>query len=48
LVIHNLANEHVECKISGDYLDLLTGNRVNFDTHTALDPYQFLWLKPIQ
>jgi glucosylglycerate phosphorylase len=48
LVIHNLANEHVECKISGNYLDLLTGNRVNFDTHTALDPYQFLWLKPIQ
>ncbi|GGB42088.1 sugar phosphorylase [Fictibacillus barbaricus] len=48
LVIHNLANESVECKISGDYLDLLTGNTMNFDTHSPLDPYQFLWLKPIQ
>lgn len=48
LVIHNLANECVECKISGDYLDLLTGNTMNFDTHSPLDPYQFLWLKPIQ
>lgn len=48
LVIHNLTNGSVECKISGDYLDLLTGNTMNFDTHSPLDPYQFLWLKPIQ
>lgn len=46
LAIHNLTNEHVPCDISGKYLNLMTGKTNDYEGIT-LDPYQFLWLKPI-
>ncbi|PLR77384.1 sugar phosphorylase [Bacillus sp. V3-13] len=48
LVIHNLTNEIVDCEISGRFTNLLTGEEIITDEDIKLDPYQFLWLKPIR
>ncbi|RXZ01530.1 sugar phosphorylase [Fictibacillus sp. S7] len=47
LVIHNLANEFNVCDITGRYLNLITGEEAEYAGNSKLDPYQFLWLKPI-
>ncbi|SFF04894.1 sucrose phosphorylase [Bacillus sp. OV194] len=47
LVIHNLANEINVCDITGRYLNLITGEEAEYAGNSKLDPYQFLWLKPI-
>ncbi|MGG1576292.1 sugar phosphorylase, partial [Fictibacillus sp. NRS-1165] len=47
LVIHNLANENNVCDITGRYLNLITGEEAEYAGNSKLDPYQFLWLKPI-
>lgn len=44
-IIHNIANEPVGFELSGEYVNLITGEEVTFAETITLDPYQFLWLK---
>lgn len=47
IIIHNIANEPVDCKISGSFINIITGEEMAFDGSITLSPYQFLWLKAI-
>ncbi|MDQ0974891.1 glycosidase [Neobacillus niacini] len=46
LVICNLANESVDCELTGRFIDRITGETIHCDYSIALNPYQFVWLKP--
>jgi glucosylglycerate phosphorylase len=47
LVVNNLTNEAVESGLSGTYLNIVSGEKVNFNEEILLNPYEFMWLKPI-
>ncbi|AOH53982.1 sugar phosphorylase [Peribacillus muralis] len=44
-IIHNIANEPVDVELSGEFINLMTGEDLIFINTVTLDPYQFLWLK---
>jgi glucosylglycerate phosphorylase len=46
-VIHNVANETVECDLSGEFINIISGKKIESDQPVSLNPYEFLWLKPI-
>jgi len=47
VILHNLSNEEVNCDLNGKYMNILTGEVEEFNEYISLDPYQFLWLKPV-
>ncbi|PEL13963.1 alpha-amylase family glycosyl hydrolase [Bacillus sp. AFS017336] len=47
IILHNLSNEQVLCGLNGKYLNILTGVVEEFNEFNSLEPYQFLWLKPV-
>ncbi|WP_090989972.1 sugar phosphorylase [Bacillus sp. OV322] len=46
-IIHNLADETLDCRLSGSFQNLLTGEMIEITEKITLDPYQFVWLKTI-
>lgn len=47
IVVNNLTNEAVECGLTGTYINIVSGEKVDFKEEMLLNPYEFLWLKPI-
>jgi glucosylglycerate phosphorylase len=47
IILHNLSNEEVGCPINGKFMNIITGEVEQFNETIKLNPYQFLWLKPI-
>ncbi|WP_244890332.1 hypothetical protein [Planococcus glaciei] len=47
LLVHNLSNQSVYVPGTGRFMDIFTEQQVDFKEGIDLDPYQFLWLKPI-
>lgn len=47
LVVNNVTNEKVSCELKGAFIDLISGRKIESDDFSSLNPYQFLWLKPI-
>jgi glucosylglycerate phosphorylase len=47
-VIHNLTNEEAACGITGEFIDVSTGEKLISRDSIKLSPYQYLWLKTIQ
>lgn len=47
LVLNNLTNETVKCGITGRYLNIVNGDKVEFHEELMLNPYEFMWLRPI-
>ncbi|MEH7453336.1 alpha-amylase family glycosyl hydrolase [Gottfriedia acidiceleris] len=47
VILHNLSNEEVNCDLNGKYMNILTREVEEFNEYISLDPYQFLWLKPV-
>jgi len=47
LVVNNLTNETVTCGITGRYINMVNDNKVEFNEDLILNPYEFMWLKPI-
>jgi sucrose phosphorylase len=48
IVINNLTNETVTCDLTGSFININTGEKISFVEDMPLNPYQFLWLKPIK
>ncbi|MBA9042325.1 sucrose phosphorylase [Bacillus aryabhattai] len=46
-VLHNLTNHTTVCRLEGKYQDILTKEQKEYSETISLDPYQFLWLKPL-
>ncbi|MEH7035786.1 sugar phosphorylase, partial [Priestia megaterium] len=46
-VLHNLTNHRTVCRLEGKYQDILTKEQKEYSETISLDPYQFLWLKPL-
>ncbi|MEH6886553.1 sugar phosphorylase [Priestia megaterium] len=46
-VLHNLTNHTAVCRLEGKYQDILTKEQKEYSETISLDPYQFLWLKPV-
>ncbi|MEH6868571.1 alpha-amylase family glycosyl hydrolase, partial [Priestia megaterium] len=46
-VLHNLTNHTTVCRLEGKYQDILTKEQKEYSETISLDPYQFLWLKPV-
>lgn len=47
LVVHNLSNGRVNITLTGRFRDVISGEKIEIDNSMSLDPYQFVWLKPI-
>ncbi|MEH7347346.1 sugar phosphorylase [Gottfriedia acidiceleris] len=47
VILHNLSNEKVLCSFNGKYLNILTEEVEEFNEYISLDPYQYIWLKPV-
>lgn len=47
-LVNNLTNDIAECEVSGRFTDIITGEEIRCEGALTLNPYQFLWLKPIQ
>ncbi|XRG78846.1 alpha-amylase family glycosyl hydrolase [Rossellomorea sp. GAMAL-10_SWC] len=47
VILHNLSNEKVICSFNGKYLNILTEEVEEFNESISLDPYQYIWLKPV-
>lgn len=47
LVINNVTIDPAKCDITGNFINIITGEKVELTDSLTLDPYQFLWLKPI-
>ncbi|MFP5114802.1 alpha-amylase family glycosyl hydrolase [Bacillaceae bacterium C204] len=47
LVVHNLSKEKVNITLTGSFRDVISGEKIEIDNSMSLDPYQFVWLKPI-
>lgn len=47
LVLNNLTNETVKCEITGRYINMVNGDKVEFNEELMLNPYEFMWLRPI-
>ncbi|AKO93168.1 alpha-amylase family glycosyl hydrolase [Priestia filamentosa] len=46
-VIHNLTNAMVNCDLTGNFVNIITGEKVELDNSVSLKPYEFLWLKAV-
>ncbi|MEY2194404.1 sugar phosphorylase [Neobacillus sp. BF23-41] len=47
LVVNNLTNEMVKCEITGRYINIVNGEKVECHEDLMLNPYEFMWLRPI-
>jgi glucosylglycerate phosphorylase len=47
LVVNNLTNETVKCEITGRFINIVNGDKVEFHEDLMLNPYEFMWLRPI-
>ncbi|PGL67453.1 sugar phosphorylase [Bacillus sp. AFS055030] len=47
VILHNLSNEEVKCDLNGKYLNILTGEVEEFNEYISINPYQYIWLKPV-
>ncbi|MFP5110517.1 alpha-amylase family glycosyl hydrolase [Neobacillus sp. C211] len=47
LVVNNLTNETVKCEITGRFINIVNGDKVEFHEDLMLSPYEFMWLRPI-
>ncbi|MFD4705820.1 sugar phosphorylase [Gottfriedia sp. NPDC058432] len=47
VILHNLSNEKALCSFNGKYLNILTEEVEEFNESISLDPYQYIWLKPV-
>ncbi|MFF2878322.1 sugar phosphorylase [Gottfriedia sp. NPDC057991] len=47
VILHNLSNEKVLCGFNGKYKNILTEEVEEFNESISLDPYQYIWLKPV-
>jgi hypothetical protein len=47
LVVNNLTNETVKCEITGRFINIVNSNKVEFHEDLMLNPYEFMWLRPI-
>jgi glucosylglycerate phosphorylase len=47
VILNNLTNQRVSCNLSGHFLNIITQERIELENGLDLDPYEFLWLKPI-
>lgn len=47
VILHNLSNEKVICSFDGKYLNIITEEVEEFNESISLDPYQYIWLKPV-
>ena len=47
LVVNNLTNETVKCGITGRYINMVNDDKVECNEDLILNPYEFMWLKPI-
>lgn len=47
LVLHNLTNALADVPVTGQFFNIATQEAVEIRSGFRLDPYQFLWLKPI-
>lgn len=45
LVVNNLTNKSISCKLEGSYIDLISKNSINYCDVLSLNPYEFYWLK---
>jgi glycosidase len=48
LVLNNLTNETVKCGITGRYINIVNGDKVEFHEELMVKPYEFMWLRPIE
>lgn len=47
LVVNNLTNETVKCEITGRFINIVNGDKLEFHEDLMLNPYEFMWLRPI-
>ncbi|WP_088014302.1 alpha-amylase family glycosyl hydrolase [Gottfriedia acidiceleris] len=48
VILHNLSNELANCDLNGKFMNIITGNVEEFNDNITLNPYEFLWLKPLK
>ncbi|MES9681895.1 alpha-amylase family glycosyl hydrolase [Gottfriedia acidiceleris] len=48
VILHNLSNEQVNCDLNGKFMNIITGIVEEFNDNITLNPYEFLWLKPLK
>ncbi|MBT2722869.1 alpha-amylase family glycosyl hydrolase [Bacillus sp. ISL-46] len=46
IVVNNLTNETVKCGITGRFINIVNGDKVEFHEELMLKPYEFMWLRP--
>jgi len=47
-ILNNLTNETVKCGITGRYINIVNGDKVEFHEELMVKPYEFMWLRPIE
>lgn len=47
LVLNNLTNDTVGCGLTGSFINIVTGEKVETNEEISLKPYEFKWLKPL-